>query len=118
MGPAMAKISVSALVVDYILTGPISSVSAGQYLGRLLNEILSAVTPGFRIKPKPLRRRIRLVVTLYFWWANIKGIHRIERKASRIMPDHDHLVIVLLIWCPITLICQREGGTSARPHTS
>ncbi len=31
MGPAMAKISVSALVVDYILTGPISSVSAGQY---------------------------------------------------------------------------------------
>src|SRR5262249_52531002 len=39
MGPAMAKISVSALVVDYVLTGPISVVSAGQYLGRLLNEM-------------------------------------------------------------------------------
>jgi amino acid transporter len=32
MGPTVAKLSVSALVVDYILTGPISVVSAGQYL--------------------------------------------------------------------------------------
>ncbi|MEK7753842.1 MAG: amino acid permease, partial [Acidobacteriota bacterium] len=38
MGPFMAKISVSALIVDFVLTGPISSVSAGHYLGRLLNE--------------------------------------------------------------------------------
>ena len=29
MGPVMAKLSVSALVFDYILTGPISGVSAG-----------------------------------------------------------------------------------------
>src|SRR6185437_3056327 len=39
MGPVMAKLSVSALVFDYILTGPISVVSAGQYVGSLLNEI-------------------------------------------------------------------------------
>src|SRR5579864_5222844 len=39
IGPTVAKLSVSALVVDYILTGPISAVSAGQYLGRLLNDI-------------------------------------------------------------------------------
>src|SRR5712671_4779654 len=39
MGPSLAKLSVSALVFDYILTGPISAVSAGQYLGRLINEI-------------------------------------------------------------------------------
>src|SRR5258705_494439 len=32
MGPLMAKIAVSALLFDYILTGPISSVSAGQYV--------------------------------------------------------------------------------------
>ena len=38
MGPFMAQLSVSALMFDYILTGPISVVSAGQYLGRLLNE--------------------------------------------------------------------------------
>ncbi|HEX5431403.1 MAG TPA: amino acid permease, partial [Bryobacteraceae bacterium] len=39
MGPVLAKLSVSALIFDYILTGPISVVSAGQYLGSLLNEI-------------------------------------------------------------------------------
>src|SRR5215510_10477400 len=39
IGPTIAKLSVSALVVDYILTGPISVVAAGQYLGRLLNEL-------------------------------------------------------------------------------
>src|SRR6516162_9598479 len=39
MGHFMARLSVSALIFDYILTGPISGVSAGQYLGRLLNEI-------------------------------------------------------------------------------
>src|SRR6266545_908830 len=38
MGPFMARLSVSALIFDYILTGPISSVTAGQYLGRLINE--------------------------------------------------------------------------------
>src|SRR5580692_957217 len=41
MGPFMARLSVSALIFDFILTGPISGVSAGQYLGRLLNEVRS-----------------------------------------------------------------------------
>src|SRR5215468_3119030 len=39
MGPFIARLSVSALMFDYILTGPISAVSAGQYLSHLLNEI-------------------------------------------------------------------------------
>src|SRR5476649_2086055 len=39
MGSTLAKISVSALMFDYILTGPISGVSAGQYLTGLLNEL-------------------------------------------------------------------------------
>ena len=39
MGPFIARLSVSSLLFDYILTGPISVVSAGQYLGRLINEI-------------------------------------------------------------------------------
>src|SRR5207249_10057822 len=33
MGPVLARLSVSALIFDYVLTGPISAVSAGQYLG-------------------------------------------------------------------------------------
>ena len=41
MGGALAKFSVSALMFDYVLTGPISGVSAGQYLAGLLNEMCS-----------------------------------------------------------------------------
>src|ERR1700720_2317826 len=40
LGGTFAKISVSALMFDYILTGPISGVSAGQYIIGLLNELL------------------------------------------------------------------------------
>ena len=42
MGGTLAKISVSALMFDYILTGPISGVSAGQYLVGFVNELLAA----------------------------------------------------------------------------
>ena len=41
MGGALAKFSVSALMFDYVLTGPISGVSAGQYLTGLLNEMFA-----------------------------------------------------------------------------
>src|SRR5450432_2860245 len=38
MGGTAAKFSVSALMFDYVLTGPISAVSAGLYLVGLLNQ--------------------------------------------------------------------------------
>src|SRR5450432_3521191 len=40
LGGTFAKFSVSALMFDYILTGPISGVSAGQYIAGLLNELM------------------------------------------------------------------------------
>src|SRR5947209_10317215 len=40
MGRLPAKMAVSALIFDYVLTGPISSVSAGQYIVGLVLEIL------------------------------------------------------------------------------
>src|SRR5580700_5593691 len=49
MGPFVARLSVSSLVFDYILTGPISAVSAGQYLGHLLDEISSLLRQQYRI---------------------------------------------------------------------
>src|SRR6266403_3269922 len=41
MGGTMAKISVSALLFDYVLTGPISGVAAGQYIAGLINDLLA-----------------------------------------------------------------------------
>ncbi len=38
LGGTLAKFSVSALMFDYVLTGPISGVSAGLYLAGLINE--------------------------------------------------------------------------------
>src|SRR3954452_80353 len=40
LGGITAKLSVSALMFDYILTGPISAVSAGQYLVGLIGNLL------------------------------------------------------------------------------
>ena len=58
MGPFMARLSVSALIFDYILTGPISSVSAGQYLGRLLNEVARNDALCFARSAQSVRRWI------------------------------------------------------------
>src|ERR1700730_1531235 len=44
MGGWLAKLSVSALMFDYILTGPISAVSAGQYLVGLFGDTLGLLT--------------------------------------------------------------------------
>src|ERR671931_211636 len=41
LGRFFAKIAVSALIFDYILTGPISGVSAGQYIVGLILEVLA-----------------------------------------------------------------------------
>src|SRR6476620_11503973 len=47
MGGTLAKISVSALLFDYVLTGPISGVSAGRYIAGLMNDVLAR--SGFTI---------------------------------------------------------------------
>src|ERR1700733_1998841 len=51
MGPFVARLSVSSLLFDYILPGPISSVSAGQYLGRLVNEVSKMMHSTVQISP-------------------------------------------------------------------
>ena len=59
MGPILAKFSVSSLVFDYILTGPISVVSAGLYLAALLNEVSELMHSSLPHQCKPVRRRLR-----------------------------------------------------------
>jgi amino acid transporter len=45
-----------------------------------------------------------MVVTMYFWWSNIKGIHESSGQALRIMQITTVMVVAFLIWCPITLL--------------
>src|SRR5881296_2033369 len=112
MGPFMARLSVSALIFDYILTGPISSVSAGQYLGRLLNEFSEMLHSTFRINPNYFAAFFGVIVTVYFWWANIKGMHESSGKALRIMQITTVMVVAFLIWCPLTILIR---GTAYIP---
>src|SRR6185437_12935994 len=66
MGPFMARLSVSCLVFDYVLTGPISVVTAGQYLGRLLNEISEMIHEPYRLNPTYFAAVFAVIFTLYF----------------------------------------------------
>lgn len=106
IGPRTAKLSVSALVVDYVLTGPISSVSAGHYLGYLFNELSEMTHSTIRLNENLFAAAFGVWVTIYFWWQNIKGIHESSSKALRIMQITTVMVVMLLIWCPITLLLQ------------
>src|ERR1700752_4367887 len=104
MGPFVARLSVSALIFDYILTGPISVVSAGQYLGHLLNEIAELNHMSWHISPNTFAAGFGVLVTIYFWYSNIKGIHESSGKALRIMQITTVMVVAFLIWCPLTLL--------------
>ena len=104
MGPVMAKLSVSALVFDYILTGPISVVSAGQYIGALLNELSELMHQPYRIEVNGFAAGVAVLITLYFWWANVKGVHESSGKALRIMQITTVMVVILLVWCPLTIL--------------
>jgi len=115
MGHFMARLSVSALIFDYILTGPISVVSAGLYLGHLLNEIFEMLHTSTRIGPNLFAAGFGVLVTLYFWRSNIKGIHESSGKALRIMQITTVMVVAFLIWCPITILLQGKFNVPPPP---
>src|SRR5258706_8687126 len=99
MGPIMARLSVSALVFDYILTGPISVVVAGQYIARLINEIAGMMHQNLHLDPNYFAAFFGVVVTIYFWWNNIIGIHESSGKALHIMQITTIMMTIFMKWC-------------------
>jgi amino acid transporter len=118
MGPFLARLSVSAIIFDYILTGPISAVSAGHYLGRLINEISEMMNSGMLLAPSQFAAAFALVVTVYFWRSNIKGIHESSGKALRIMQITTVMVVLFLVWCAITLLMDGPAQIPPPPTPS
>jgi len=104
MGGTLAKISVSALLFDYVLTGPISAVSAGQYLASFVEDMARHVGHPFRSFPEnTFAEAIAVLIVIYFWWKNVQGIHESSGKALQIMIITTVMVVTLLIWCAATI---------------
>ena len=126
LGGTFAKFSVSALMFDYILTGPISGVAAGQYIASLINELFAAAdlhgwvpramhnmfqgTP--HINENYAAAAFALLVTIYYWWENIKGIEESSDKALRVMQITTVMVVILLVWAIYTVL---HNGASLPP---
>ena len=112
LGGTFAKLSVSALMFDYILTGPISGVSAGQYITGLMNELMNVANSSHWLPPALMDAQgqafqfdmnhtsavFAAAVTIYYWWQNIKGIEESSAKAMQVMQITTIMVIILLIW--------------------
>ena len=118
IGGKLAKAAVSALMFDYVLTGPISGVSAGQYIAGLVNELL-AYADSIGLVPSAIHRlfhgtphipesyiavTLAAAVTIYYWWQNTKGIEESSEKALRVMQITTVMVVLLLGWAGITLL--------------
>jgi len=103
MGGTLAKLSVSALMFDYVLTGPISGVSAGQYIVGLLNELLAVTHAPFSLPPGAAAAAIAVGITLYFWHQNILGIEESSDKAMKIMGVTTVMIVVMTVWCGMTI---------------
>jgi amino acid transporter/nucleotide-binding universal stress UspA family protein len=109
LGKFMDKLAVSSLMFDYILTGPISAVSGGQYIIGLILEIIAR---WFKVEidteTRDLAKRIGSVliataVTWYFFRKNIIGIHESSEKALKIMIVTTVMGVIMLSWCGATL---------------
>jgi amino acid transporter len=104
MGGGLAKFSVSALLFDYVLTGPISAVSAGQYLAGFIKDIGVYLHHPLQFSDDYFAAGLAIVVVIYFWWKNTQGMHESSQKALQIMVITTVMVVILLIWCTITVL--------------
>jgi amino acid transporter len=118
LGGTLAKFSVSALMFDYILTGPISGVAAGQYLAGLISEVLQYSRLGNPLTPgevDSIAAGFAVLVTVYFWWENTKGIPESSEKALVIMKLVTVMVVLLITWCIYTAVL-RHSPLPPWPH--
>lgn len=118
LGGGLAKFSVSALMFDYILTGPISGVAAGQYLAGLISELLQYFHLGGALsagRVDLIAASFAIVVTVYFWWENTKGVHESSEKALYIMKLVTVMVVLLIGWCIYT-VAVRHSALPPLPH--
>jgi amino acid transporter len=131
MGGFLAKLSVSALMFDYVLTGPTSGVSAGQYIMGLIMQFINLTTPdlykALRLDQQDLGQVgevairwgsvvLAVLVTLYFFRQNLLGLHESSDKALKIMIATTAMAVIIIAWCGLTLLVRgRAQGVPLLP---
>ncbi len=114
LGSGFAKVAVSALVFDYLLTAPISAVSAGQYFEGLLDSILHALGMNVQLPGNVIAVGAAVLIELYFWRNNIVGIEESSEKALRIFQVTLILATILFVWSIVSIIIK---GSKLPPFT-
>lgn len=105
LGSTLGKLSVSALLFDYALTGPISAVSAGHYLSGFLNQFFILIGLPHLVIPREVFAVIfALIVTAYFWHKNVIGIHESSSKSLRIVQLSVLVIGILFVWSVVTIL--------------
>jgi amino acid transporter len=105
MGGTLAKFSVSALLFDYVLTGPISAVVAGQYLAGFIEDVARYMGhPITKFPENTFAACFGAIVAIYFWRKNTQGLHESSQKAVQIMIITTVMVVILIIWCTVTAL--------------
>jgi len=104
MGGTLAKFSVSALLFDYVLTGPISAVSAGQYLAGFIKDIGVYIHLRLNFSDDHFAAGLAAIIVIYFWWKNTQGIHESSERALQIMIITTVMVVILIVWCTVAVL--------------
>jgi amino acid transporter len=115
MGGTLAKIAVSALMFDYVLTGPISAVSAGQYLVSFLNQLLGYFHIQYLFPHDSFSVLFALLVTFYFWRKNIVGIEESSDKALKIIIATSVVGLILIGFSVATLVLHPQPLPPLKP---
>lgn len=108
MGGTMAKLAVSALIFDFLLTAPISGVSAGLYLVALINETSGRIGYPLQLPREAGAAVFAILVIVYFWRKNVIGIEESSAKAMSIMKVTTVMVTMLIVWGALSLLVR--GG--------
>lgn len=104
MGSTMAKVAVSALVFDFVLTGPISAVSAGHYIHGFIESVLHHFGTSLPVSGNLFAVVLALLATVYFWRMNIRGIEESSDRSFKIMKVTAVMVVILVLWSLATII--------------
>lgn len=103
LGHNAAKAAVSAILFDFLLTGPISSVSAGHYLAGFINTAFIHFQIPYTVPGRVFSVIFAIAITIYFWRQNVRGIGDSSDKSAKIVSLSLIMCFILIVWGAFTI---------------